>query len=111
MKRRSVSSLTEGPSLDRGGASRSTTTAPVPLRGTGAATDRAEFSAGSLDVSAPGAGLAAAALDELLEPLGVGLHLVVVDADRSAGLLDQALGLPVDLDHHARLGVVQPVEG
>src|SRR4051794_26350532 len=65
----------------------------------------------SVDGAAPGPGLgAAAALDELLEPLGVGLDAVVVDAARRAGLLDQAGGLPVDLDHDARLVVAEPVE-
>ena len=46
----------------------------------------------ALNVSAPGPGLGAPALDELLEALGVGLHLVVVDADRRAGLLDEPSG-------------------
>src|SRR3954471_12213869 len=63
------------------------------------------------DVAAPGAGLAAAALDELLEPRGVGLDLAVVEAEGGAGLLDHALRLPVDLDHDAGPGLVQPVEG
>src|SRR5688572_4474094 len=71
----------------------------------------ASTSAGALDVPTPGAGLGAAVLDELLEPLGVGLDLAVVDPDGRADLLDDALGLPVDLDHHAGLGVVEPVEG
>src|SRR4051794_6685643 len=67
-------------------------------------------SAGTLDVPAPGAGLGAAALDELLELLRVRLDLAVVEAEGGARLLDQALGLPVDLDHHPGLAVVQAVE-
>src|SRR3954451_25455509 len=67
-------------------------------------------SAGTLDVPAPGAGLGAAALDELLELLRVRLDLAVVEAEGGARLLDQALGRPVDLDHHPGLAVVQAVE-
>src|SRR4051812_25795782 len=72
---------------------------PLPVKGEGAVV---LFLVRALDVPTPGPGLAAAALDELLEPLGVGLDLVVVDADGGTGLLHQALGLPVDLDHDAR---------
>src|SRR3954471_7492226 len=68
-------------------------------------------SARVVDVAPPAALFLAAALDELLEPLQVGPHLAVVGADQRAGLLNQALGLPVDLDGDPALGVAEPVEG
>ena len=67
--------------------------------------------AGALDLAAPLAGLAAAALDHLLEAVEVALDPPLGDAQRVAGLLDDALGLGVELDHHARLVVVEAVEG
>src|SRR3954447_6498652 len=64
-----------------------------------------------VDLAAPGAGLvAAAALDELLEPLRLGLPAVVVDADRGTGLLDEARRRPVDLDHQPGDVVAEAVE-
>src|SRR5690625_3900191 len=66
---------------------------------------------GLVDVPAPSAGLHPAALDELLEALGVGLDLTGVGTDRGTGLLRGVLGFPVHLDHHARLLVADAVEG
>src|SRR4051812_45899580 len=87
-------------------------TTPAPsVEGTGAAgTGPCSGLVGPGDVAPPAAGLGAAALDEFLELLRVGLDLPVVEAQCGAGLLDQPLGLPVDLDHDAGLAVVQPVE-
>src|SRR5687768_16532481 len=96
------------PALRSGGRAPSWSAASPRPRARG---QRGPASVGTGDVPAPGAGLRAAALDELLEPLRVRLHLAVVEAQGGAGLLDQALGLPVDLDHDPRLGVVQAVEG
>lgn len=59
------------------------------------------------DLAPPRAGLHAAGLDELLEPLEVGLDLGVVGPDDRPGLLGKALGLPVDLRHHAGDVVVE----
>src|SRR5512133_4165354 len=69
------------------------------------------MSSACLDVAAPGAGLLALRLDELLEPLGIPLDLQLVHVDGRADLLDHAGGLPVDLDHHPGGGVAEAVEG
>src|SRR5581483_3806316 len=56
-----------------------------------------------LDLAAPGAGLVAARLDEALEALQVSLDARRHDADHVADVLDQALGLVLELKHDARL--------
>src|SRR4051794_9738865 len=63
-----------------------------------------------VDLAAPGAGLAAARLDELLEPLEVALRAVLRDAERVADALDEPLGLVLHLHHHAGRVVRDPVE-
>src|SRR3954447_22569396 len=55
------------------------------------------------DLAAPGAGLGAARLDHLPEPLEVALDAAVVRAERGADRLDHALGLMIDLDGDAGL--------
>src|SRR5690554_1092854 len=62
------------------------------------------------NLAAPGAGLSAGLLDELLEVLHIALDRHVVDADSGADLLRQALRLPVKLHRHAGLCVIQLVE-
>src|SRR5207237_6476112 len=64
-----------------------------------------------LDLAAPGARLTPAALDELLEALEVALDAGLHDAQRVGDVLHDALGLVVDLQHHARPVVVDAVEG
>src|SRR5690606_6066518 len=72
--------------------------------------DRTSGLSSSVHVSAPGAGLVLPALDELLEPLRVQLHLGVVHADRRADLLGHRVRLPVDLHHDLATVIIQPVE-
>jgi hypothetical protein len=63
-------------------------------------------------LAAPGARLAAAALvEDLLEPVEVAGDLAVVEAERTADLLLQALGLPVHLDGHLGLVRLRGLEG
>src|SRR5581483_202896 len=64
-----------------------------------------------LDLAAPGAGLVAARLDEALEALQVSLDARRHDADHVADVLDQALGLVLELKHDARLRGREAVEG
>ena len=63
-----------------------------------------------LDASAPGTGLGASRLDELLERLQVALHSVAVHPDRAAQRLLHPVRLVVHLDHHLGAGVVEPME-
>jgi hypothetical protein len=49
----------------------------------------------AVDSPSPRAALGAAALDPLLEPLEIRLHASIVRSERSAELLEHALGLPV----------------
>src|SRR5512134_3043377 len=64
----------------------------------------------ALDLSAPGAGLDAAALDELLEALQVALHAAAVHPQDAAERLHQAGGLVLHLNSDPRLGLAQVVE-
>src|SRR4051794_30349720 len=56
--------------------------------------------------SAPGAGLGAPGLDELLEALEVALGLLVDEAELVADLLDDPLGLHVELQEHPGAGAL-----
>src|SRR2546428_3192345 len=64
-----------------------------------------------LDLAAPGARLASAALDELLEALEVGLDARAHDTQRIGDVLHDALRLVVHLQHHLRALIVEPMEG
>src|SRR5690349_10588362 len=67
---------------------------------------RLQWLRAGLDLAAPGpCRLAAAALDELLELLEVGLHLTVEHADRPAELLSHRLRLGLELELDLRAGV------
>src|SRR5918998_322442 len=63
-----------------------------------------------VDLTSPRAGLDAARLDELLEPLEVTLDLAARDAELVAHVLDDALGVNVHLDRHSGLVVVDAME-
>src|SRR5690242_3169043 len=60
--------------------------------------------------AAPGTGLAAERLDELLETLEIALDAQADRADRVADVLHEALRVVVDLQHDARPGVAQTME-
>src|SRR5512143_602331 len=64
-----------------------------------------------LDLAAPRAGLGAALLDELLEPLQIAAYAHRRGTERVADVLDEALGIPVELQHDLAAVVTQPVEG
>src|SRR5690606_39259287 len=63
------------------------------------------------DRSAPASHGAPALLDELLEALEVSVHPARHEAERVADLLAERLRLVVELEHHARSVVGEPVEG
>src|SRR4051794_6021598 len=63
-----------------------------------------------VDRPAPGTGLGAARLDELLEPLHVALDSPLDDAERRPDGLDRALGLDVQLERHPALALAQAME-
>src|SRR4051794_5355900 len=73
-----------------------TTKRPVPTLWEGEP-GAAEEGRSGLDVAAPGALLDPSGLDELLEVLEVLLDRALVEAQHVADLLDDALGLPVEL--------------
>src|SRR4051795_8670142 len=62
-------------------------------------------------LAAPGAALGAARLDELLEALEVALDAALEHARGVSDLLDNALGLGLELQHDLRARVVDAVEG
>jgi hypothetical protein len=62
------------------------------------------------DLAAPGSRLLSTILDEALEPVEIAGDLTVVQLGDRADLLDDGLGLPVDLDRHPRAIVGQLVE-
>src|SRR5207248_406119 len=62
------------------------------------------------DLAAPGAGLPAARLDELLEAIQVALHARGDQPRGVAHVLHDAFGIVLQLEHDARLAVAQPVE-
>jgi hypothetical protein len=90
-----------------GSAAAQVAAAVAPAR----AARRSRLAARIVDLAPPGAGLGTAPLDELLEPLQVSLHAAAVHPERGADLLRDALRLPVQLHHHPRLRLVDPVEG
>src|SRR4051794_31380867 len=59
------------------------------------------------DLAAPSPGGVPGILDELLEALRVSLDLAVIDTGECPRVFREAVGLPVDLDHHPSLGLVQ----
>src|SRR5688572_27783047 len=62
------------------------------------------------DLASPRAGRDTSALDELLETLEIGLRLAPDEAQRVADRLDRSFGLDIELERHARLAVIEPVE-
>src|SRR3954449_9776953 len=84
--------------------------AAVTLRGRGLHAGRA---ARAWDVSPPGTRLEITALDELLELVEVGSRLAVDEVQRVPGLLDEALGLVLELQPNQRpaLTCVREVDG
>src|SRR5688572_13024462 len=72
---------------------------------------RGALHAAFLDLAAPRARLAAAALDELLEPLHIPLDARLHDAKRVTEVLQHAVGIVVELEHRLGTLVVQPMEG
>ena len=64
----------------------------------------------AVDLPVPGAGRALARFDELLEPLQVALHLSFEEAQVRSDRLDDAFGIGVQLQGHARPVAVQWLE-